>query len=346
MLGALLIHDVVPSPSFIGEQPVLAYSIFVAFFLAHFMMIGMQAFCLRLFVLVTRVPMYRLAAVILAYCAIGVFALNNIVFDIWTLFIFGVVGYVMRVLGFPLAPMILGVVLGGIAEVNLSRAWAISNDLTIFLTRPWSLFFIIIAAFSAAFPWYQKWQGRKHWTLAFIPAAQSMAVSLPLFMMVGVVTAAAGRRIAADPRPVHAVAALEERLATAATAGAPASRVIRGKTDQPEIAPGESGPLFDQGPGRRRWIGVGRSVRGGPNSATEPIRASISIGRPRSRSCSIEVRWAPTAAAPSMRFSTSMAKRTPRASPMAWASSIMARARARVSGSLADVLPGWRRSKR
>ena len=112
MLGALLIHDVVPSPTFIGDQPILAYSIFVAFFLAHFMMIGMQAFCLRLFVLVTRVPMYRLTAVILAYCAIGVFALNNIVFDIWTLFIFGVIGYVMRILGFPLAPMILGVVLG------------------------------------------------------------------------------------------------------------------------------------------------------------------------------------------------------------------------------------------
>ena len=184
MLGALLVHDVVPSPSFIGEQPVLAYAIFVAFFLAHFMMVGMQAFCLRIFVLVTRVPMYTLAAVILAYCAIGVFALNNIQFDIWSLFIFGILGYVMRILGFPLAPMILGVVLGHIAEVNLSRAWSISNDLTIFLTRPWSLFFITIALFSAVFPWYQKWHGKKKWTLAFIPLL-CLAASVPLFMMPG-----------------------------------------------------------------------------------------------------------------------------------------------------------------
>jgi len=191
MLGALLIHDVVPSPTFIGDQPVLAYSIFVAFFLAHFMMIGMQAFCLRLFVLVTRVPMFMLASVILAYCAIGVFALNNVVFDIWTLFWFGVLGYVMRVLGFPLAPMILGVVLGDIAEVNLSRAWTISNDLTIFLTRPWSLFFIVVAAFSAVFPWYQKWQGRRKWTLVFAPLL-SMAVSVPLFMMPGLFRPALG----------------------------------------------------------------------------------------------------------------------------------------------------------
>ncbi|MDP6883174.1 MAG: tripartite tricarboxylate transporter permease, partial [Rhodospirillales bacterium] len=184
MLGALLIHDVIPSPTFISEEPVLAYGIFFAFFLAHFMMVGMQAFCLRIFVLVTRVPMYTLTAVILSYCAIGVFALNNVVFDIWTLFWFGVIGYTMRVLGFPLAPMILGVVLGHIAEVNLSRALAISDDVTLFLTRPWSLFFIIVGVFSAIFPWYQKFHGQRRWTLVFMPLL-CIAVSGPMFLMQG-----------------------------------------------------------------------------------------------------------------------------------------------------------------
>ena len=152
MLGALLIHNVQPSPSFIGDNPELAYAIFIAFFLAHFIMIAMQAFCLRAFLLVVRIPMYRLAAVILIYCAIGVFALNNVTFDIWTLLVFGILGYVMRTLGFPLAPMILGVVLGNIAELNLSRALAISDDIGLFVTRPWSLFFLIVAAFSLVFP--------------------------------------------------------------------------------------------------------------------------------------------------------------------------------------------------
>jgi len=82
MLGALLIHDVVPSPSFIGDEPVLAYSIFIAFFLATFMMIGLQSFMLRIFVLVTRVRMYVLAGVILGFCGIGVFAINNVEFDL------------------------------------------------------------------------------------------------------------------------------------------------------------------------------------------------------------------------------------------------------------------------
>lgn len=185
MLGALLIHDVVPSPSFIGDQPVLAYSIFIAFFLANFIMLGTQAIALRAFLLVTRVPMYSLAAVILIYCAIGVFSLHNVEFDVWTLFWFGLLGYTMRVLGFPLAPMILGVVLGNIAEINLSRAVAISDDLTEFVTRPWSLFFLTIAVFSAIFPWYQRARGHKPWTLVFMPLL-CLAVAPPLIMMGGV----------------------------------------------------------------------------------------------------------------------------------------------------------------
>jgi putative tricarboxylic transport membrane protein len=186
MLGALLIHNVQPSPTFISDNPDLAYAIFVAFFLAHFIMIAMQSVTLRLFVMVTRIPMYVLASVILAYCAIGVFALNNITYDIWVLFFFGIIGYVMRQLGFPLAPIILGVVLGHVAELNLSRSLAIDSDLMLFITRPWSLFFLLVSVFSIGFPWYQKARETKAWTLAYIPVLLA-AISVPLFMMEGFV---------------------------------------------------------------------------------------------------------------------------------------------------------------
>ena len=186
MLGALLIHDVIPSPTFITDSPTLAYGIFMAFFLANFIMLGLQAVCLRAFVMVTRMRMYVLAGVILAYCGIGIFALNNIVFDMWTLLTFGVVGLAMKVLGFPLAPMILGVVLGHIAELNLNRALSTSDDLTLFFTRPWSMFFLILAVFSIFFPWYQKLRGTARWTLVY-PALMSVSLAVPLFMMTGVV---------------------------------------------------------------------------------------------------------------------------------------------------------------
>ncbi len=187
MLGALLMHDVVPSPSFISEEPVLAYSIFIAFFLANFIMIGMQSVMLRVFVLVTRIRMYMLAAVILGFSTIGVFAINNVEFDIWTLFWFGILGFLMRQFGFPLAPMILGVVLGNIAELNLSRALAISDDLTLFATRPWALFFLIVALFSAVFPLFQtaRAEGKK-WVLFYAPA-MLVSIALPLWMMGGMV---------------------------------------------------------------------------------------------------------------------------------------------------------------
>ncbi len=190
MLGALLIHDVVPSPTFITENAELAYGIFIAFFIAHPMMICLQAVCLRGFLLITKVPLYSLAAVILAYCSIGVFALGNSTDDLWTLLVFGVVGYAMRVLGFPLAPMILGVVLGNLAELNLSRAFATASDMTHFATsfgtRPWSAFFLLLAGFSACFPWYQKDRGKKKWTLFFIPL-MAFVLAFPMISMEGFV---------------------------------------------------------------------------------------------------------------------------------------------------------------
>jgi putative tricarboxylic transport membrane protein len=187
MLGALLIHNVVPGPTFIAEEPVLAYSIFIAFFLANFIMLGMQSVMLRVFVLVTKIRMYMLAAVILSLASIGVFALHNSTFDVWTLFWFGLLGFFMRQFGFPLAPMILGVVLGNVAELNLSRAFAITSDLSPFVTRPWSLFFLTIALFSAAFPYFQNARAAgAAWTRFYLPAVL-IAVALPFVMMGGMI---------------------------------------------------------------------------------------------------------------------------------------------------------------
>ncbi len=185
MLGALLMHDIVPGPTFIKDEPALAYSIYIAFFLASFIMIGMQSGVLRVFVLVTRIKTYVLATVILTFATIGVFALHNSIEDIWTLFFFGILGFVMRQLGFPLAPMILGVVLGDIAELNLARALAIDADPMLFFVRPWSLFFAIVAVFSMIFPIYQKHRDTGSLIERLFSPLVLLSLSLPLFMMGG-----------------------------------------------------------------------------------------------------------------------------------------------------------------
>ena len=182
MLGALMIHNIIPGPTFIQDEPLLAYGVFIAFFVAHFFMVGLQAFSLRIFLLVTKIPMYVLASVILAYCAIGVFALHNIVFDIWVMFFFGVIGYFMKKLGFPLAPMILGVVLGKLAELNLARATGISDDMLLFISRPWSLFFLLMAVISVIFPFYQEAKKETLFAKLYVPISM-IVLSLPLFLM-------------------------------------------------------------------------------------------------------------------------------------------------------------------
>ncbi|MEP3046441.1 MAG: tripartite tricarboxylate transporter permease [Roseibium sp.] len=186
MLGALLIHDVIPSPSFITDEPQIAYSIFLAFFVANFMMLFMQSFTLRAFVLVTKVKMYMLTAVILFYCSVGIFSLNNITYDMWTLFIFGIIGFVIRALGFPIVPMVLGVVLGGIAEARLSQVFARSDDILVFISRPWSLFFLLLGCFSLLFPYYQKQAKTAVWARFFVPALL-IVQSIPVLMMPGIV---------------------------------------------------------------------------------------------------------------------------------------------------------------
>jgi TctA family transporter len=113
-------------------------AIMIAYFLSNFLTLALQGIALRSFVLLMRIPLYAMASVIVFYCAIGVFSLNDSLSGMWTLLVFGILGYVMMLLHFPLAPMILGVVLGPVAETNLSRSLATSDDLSQFFTRSWA----------------------------------------------------------------------------------------------------------------------------------------------------------------------------------------------------------------
>ena len=98
------------------------------------------------------------------------------------MFGFGVIGYFMRKLGFPLAPMILGVVLGKLAELNIARAIGTSDDYFLFLTRPWSLFFLLMAIVSVLFPFYQNANKDSLFSKIYVPICM-IVLSFPLFLM-------------------------------------------------------------------------------------------------------------------------------------------------------------------
>lgn len=120
----------------------------MAMFLASAMMLVVCLLSMRLFLKVTNVPKSIIVPVVLTCTVVGSFTLNNRVTDIDLLLGIGIFGYVLTKLDYPLAPLVLGVILGPIAETNLRRALMTNEDWTLFFTRPVSLMLLILAGVS------------------------------------------------------------------------------------------------------------------------------------------------------------------------------------------------------
>jgi len=171
MLGAMIIHGIQPGPLFISQEPRIAYGIFAAYLLAHPLMVLMLAAGARFFLRVVSVPMAILIPVVLVLCVIGAYALNNIIENVYVLLLFGLLGYALVKLGFPLAPLILGVVLGDQIEVNLVRAIMTDGNPWLFLTRPISGLLLALSVASVALA---LWQHRRARRRAGAPADQDV----------------------------------------------------------------------------------------------------------------------------------------------------------------------------
>lgn len=136
MLGALTIHGIQSGPLFISQNPQLAYGMFAAYIIAHAVVLAILLVGVRWMLRIVTVPKAVLFPVVLVLCVVGAYALGNSMSSVWILAAFGVFGYGMVKLGFPLAPFILGVILGDQIEVNLIRAVMTDPDPWLFLTRP------------------------------------------------------------------------------------------------------------------------------------------------------------------------------------------------------------------
>lgn len=159
MLGAMTIHGIQSGPLFVSQHPDLAYGIYAAYILAHPLMVMIMwastYFVLRL----TSIRLAVLAPVVLVLCVIGAYALNNTMNSVYVLLIFGVLGYILVKAGFPLAPLILGLILGDQIELNLIRAIMTDSDPWLFVTRPISAGLLLAAAVSVALA---VWQHLRH----------------------------------------------------------------------------------------------------------------------------------------------------------------------------------------
>lgn len=164
LMAAMIIHGVRPGPLIMVENPRFVYEV-VAMML--FATIGILIYGLVLtkaLVQVLRVPQPLIVPIIFVLCAVGSFAISGRLFDVYVMLVFGVIGFVLRHFGYPMAPLVLGIVLGDLLEKNLRRALVLSDgDLTPFFTRPISA---VIAATIAATLGWKLWSMHRRWRAA------------------------------------------------------------------------------------------------------------------------------------------------------------------------------------
>jgi putative tricarboxylic transport membrane protein len=132
MMGALTLYNITPGPVLFESKPELVWGLIASLFIANVMLFVMNVPMVRIFSKVLAVPGWLLVPGILCISFIGVYAINAGSFDLMMVVVVGVIGYWLRKMEIPMAPLVLGVVLGDMMEQNLRRALSITNgDATI-----------------------------------------------------------------------------------------------------------------------------------------------------------------------------------------------------------------------
>jgi len=146
LIGAFMIHGITPGPLLFSTNASIVYALFAALIVANIFMIIFEYGGMRFFVKLLQIPKHYLFPVIIVLCIVGSFGLNNRIFDAWTILLFGVIGYVLSRANYPLAPVILGFILGPMVELYFRRSLQMSEGAFLpFLQKPFSAFFIILS---------------------------------------------------------------------------------------------------------------------------------------------------------------------------------------------------------
>jgi putative tricarboxylic transport membrane protein len=157
LLGALIIHGITPGPLLIKQRPDLFWGVVTSMYIGNVMLLILNLPLIPLWVKVLNVPKFILFPLIMLFCLIGVYTVNNNAFEIFVMIFFGGIGYLAKKLDFELAPFILAVVLGPIFEEALRQSLISSRgDFSIFFTRPISLGFMIAAVILLVLPFIPR----------------------------------------------------------------------------------------------------------------------------------------------------------------------------------------------
>ena len=146
MIGALIIQGITPGPNVVTEKPDLFWGVIASMWVGNFMLVLLNLPLIGMWVRLLTVPYHVMFPAIIAFCCIGVYSVNNNVFDVYTMALFGLLGYALVKLDCEPAPLLLGFVIGPMLEEYLRRAMLISRgDPLVFVTRPISAVLLLLA---------------------------------------------------------------------------------------------------------------------------------------------------------------------------------------------------------
>ena len=162
LLGGMIIWGLRPGPLLFSEHPDFVWGLIGSLYVANLMTLIINLLFIPLFVKILTLPFTILAPTIYILCVVGGYAPTQTMHDVWLMFLFGVVGYLLRKLDYPVAPAVLAIVLGPLAERSLRQSLISSQgDASIFFTRPISLVCIMIAVALVLVPVFQKLKRRR-----------------------------------------------------------------------------------------------------------------------------------------------------------------------------------------
>jgi len=153
LLGAFLIHGVSPGPMLIGEHPALFWGVIASMYIGNFILLILNLPFVPLFANILRIPKKILLPLVILFCLTGMYTVNNSIFDIWMMLLFGGLGFLMRKWAYDGAPLLLALVLGPKLEVAFRQSLMISHgDFGIFTSRPVSMVFLLATALFLLLP--------------------------------------------------------------------------------------------------------------------------------------------------------------------------------------------------
>lgn len=147
ILAGLMIHGLRPGPTMFTEQANFAFSIFWAMMFVNILFLGIGLLGARVFARVTMCPVQILWPAVFIFSIVGAYALDQSIFDVWIAITAGIVGYFMRMFGFSVVPLAIGLILGGMLEERFGQSMVMLDEKWwLIATRPLSLFFLVLTA--------------------------------------------------------------------------------------------------------------------------------------------------------------------------------------------------------